>query len=256
MGKAVGWGVAVSAGRWLLFGLLALVLTLGLAVGCKKKASSDTVGPTMAMPVVTDTSEGLLFSWLDEKGEFHTGEKVADVPMVGKDQVRVQDPAHDDGSDPDHLFIVDLRAAGLDGKYPVHVMKRADYDALAETLRKKNGPTLASGRTPDEALAASKPDAAAHPGAIDPSGAVRPPVIVYGASWCGACHKAMDYMKKKGIAFIDKDIEKDPEAAREMQSKLARAGKQTSSIPVLDVRGKILIGFDPQSLDQALGVPL
>jgi glutaredoxin len=81
-------------------------------------------------------------------------------------------------------------------------------------------------------------------------------VILYGASWCGACHEAAAYMKKKGINFIEKDIEKDPNAEREMRSKLAKVGKNTASIPVLDVRGKILVGFNAQVLDQALGTPL
>ena len=224
-------------------------------VACKKKqpASAD---PAASLPVITDDTSGLIFTWLDEKGEFHTGEKVADVPMVGRDQVRVMDPEHDDGNDPDRIIIVDLRTAGEGGKYPTRLMKRADYELLAEGLRKKTGPTLGSVTPHPEPPAAGSAGAPPTSGAVDPSGAVRPAVIVYGASWCGACHEAMAYMKKKGIAFIDKDIEKDPEAAREMQSKIARAGKQTSSIPVLDVRGKILIGFDPQSLDQALGVPL
>ena len=111
----------VFAWATLLFALCLVMMS------CRKKAApSGPAAGGASMPVVTDASEGLLFSWLDEKGEFHTGEKVADVPMVGKDQVCVKDPAHDDGSDPDHLFIVDLRAAGLDGKYPVHVMKRND----------------------------------------------------------------------------------------------------------------------------------
>jgi hypothetical protein len=63
-------------------------------------------------------------------------------------------------------------------------------------------------------------------------------------------------MKKKGISFVDKDIEKDADAAREMQAKLAKAGIKSSSIPILDVRGKILVGFRRDLLDQALGAPL
>jgi len=66
-------------------------------------------------------------------------------------------------------------------------------------------------------------------------------MIVYGASWCGACHEAMAYMKKKGIPFVEKDIEKDPGAEREMRSKLAHAGMNTGSIPILDVRGTPVI---------------
>jgi glutaredoxin len=78
-------------------------------------------------------------------------------------------------------------------------------------------------------------------------------VIIYGASWCGPCHQAAAYLKQRGVAFVEHDIEKDSAAAREMQSKLAKAGRQGGSIPVLDVRGRILIGFDQRAVDQALG---
>jgi len=238
-------------------GVLLLSVSLASGTGCHKKAAPVTADPVATLPVVTDDSTGLLFTWLDEKGEFHTGERVADVPMVGRDQVRVLDPVNDDGSDPDRIFVVDLRTAGPDGKYPTRAMKRLDYDALAEGLRKKTGPTLGSVRGPDDQGTPGRaPDAGGQPRAVDPSGAVRPMVIVYGASWCGACHEAMAYMKRKGIPFIEKDIEKDPNAEREMRSKLARAGLNTGSIPILDVRGKILVGYSQQALDQALGAAL
>ena len=237
--------------------LLSLLLLVAALSAChKKKPEGASTEPAVVMPVVTDESAGFLLTWLDEKGEFHTGEKVSDVPMVGRDQVRVMDPALDDGSDPDRIFVVDLRTAGTDGKYPVRAMKRADYDALAEGLRRKAGPTLASSHPSGEPSAGATSDSGAPPGAIEPSGAVKPTVIVYGASWCGACHQAMAYMKKKGIAFVEKDIEKDTGAEREMRSKLARAGINTGSIPILDVRGKIIVGFSEESLDKALGAAL
>jgi glutaredoxin len=254
MGKAVGGEGVVKAGRTWLVLLLAFMLALA---GCQKKKAAPASDPVATMPTVTDDSTGLLFTWLDEKGEFHTGEKVSDVPMVGRDQVRVLDPEHDDGSDPDRIFIVDLRTAGADGKYPTRAMKRVDYDALAEGLRKKTGPTLGSVKGPGEPQSGAPGDAGGgRPSSVDPSGAVKPAVIVYGASWCGACHEAMAYMKKKGIPFIEKDIEKDTGAEREMRSKLARAGINTGSIPILDVRGKILVGFSQQALDEALGATL
>jgi glutaredoxin len=236
--------------------LLLVFLVVALCACHKKQPSGASTAPAAVMPVVTDESAGLLLTWLDEKGEFHTGEKVSDVPMVGRDQVRVLDPGHDDGEDPDRIFVVDLRAAGPDGKYPVRSMKRLDYDALAEGLRRKVGPTLASAHPAAEPSAGAASDGGAVPSAVDPSGAVKPAVIVYGASWCGACHQAMAYMKKKGIAFVEKDIEKDTGAEREMRSKLARAGINTGSIPILDVRGKIIVGFSEEALDMALGAAL
>jgi glutaredoxin len=237
--------------------LLSMLLLLAVFPSCHKASAKGSVDAAVVLPVVTDDTTGMLFTWLDEKGEFHTGEKVADVPLVGRDQVRVLDPDHDDGSDPDRIFIVDLRTAGADGKYPTRVMKRADYDALAENLRKKTGPTLANAGPPPpepQGAKAGPADPGAPPGAEPASS--HGAVIVYGASWCKACHEAMAYMKKKGIAFVDKDIEKDTGAEREMRSKLARAGIRTGSIPILDVRGKILVGFSPESLEKALGAPL
>ena len=62
----------------------------------------------------------------------------------------------------------------------------------------------------------------------------------------------MAYMKRKGISFIEKDIEKDPGAAREMEAKLSKNGLRGGSIPVMDVRGTIMVGFDPERVEAAL----
>ena len=81
-------------------------------------------------------------------------------------------------------------------------------------------------------------------------------MIIYGASWCGPCHQAAAYLKKKGVAFVEHDIEQDSSSRHEMQAKLAKAGMRGGSIPVLDVRGHILVGFDARAVDQALGTTL
>ena len=48
------------------------------------------------------------------------------------------------------------------------------------------------------------------------------------------------------------DIEETPGAAAEMRDKLSRAGHHGGSIPVIDVRGQILVGFSASSIDRAL----
>ena len=55
-------------------------------------------------------------------------------------------------------------------------------------------------------------------------------VIIYGAEWCKPCHQAADYLKSKGIAYIQKDIDESREAAVEMREKLERAGRRGGSI--------------------------
>ncbi len=218
----------------------------GAAAGAPGSVDSAAPAPF----TVREDSQGLLLTWIDEKGDFHVEQKVGDVPIVGRDAVRAVDPTREETSHGDVVYVADLRVANLDGTYPVHTMSREDFDALAVTRREKEGKaTLASVGARDAGSGAAS-------GASDNAVAGRPAVIVYGASWCSACHQAMAYMKKKGITFIEKDIEQDPEAANEMNSKLRRAGLRGGSIPVLDVRGRILVGFEPHAVEEALGSPI
>jgi len=229
--------------------ILAIAPLTSLA-GCKRHA--DVKAEDAPVPLtVTEASEGLLLTWIDERGDFHVEQKVTDVPIVGRDAVRVVDPTRDEGTHSDKVFVADLRTARPDGTFPVRTMTRAEFDALAVARRAKVAPALASaapsasGAPADEAQSGS-----------DANPAARPAVIIYGASWCSACHDAEAYMKRKGIRYVEKDIEADPKAAQEMRSKLARAGLRSGSIPVLDVRGRVMVGFNPREVDDALGQAL
>jgi arsenate reductase-like glutaredoxin family protein len=80
-------------------------------------------------------------------------------------------------------------------------------------------------------------------------------VTVYGTSWCGACREARRYLSARKIPFADKDIERDPAAARELHEKAAKLGIPTDRVPILDVRGRLLIGFDQARVEALLGQP-
>ena len=243
-----------------LVATLAAVLAASGAASCKRRDPDG--GRREAVPragdtpstVVKDDSAGLLLTWIDDKGDFHVETKVTDVPMMGRDIVRVSDPTVDETAHGDRVVIADLRQANGAGLYPVRFMPRADFEALALTKREKAGPTLA-GPGP-QAPSQSGPPAAggqAPPGA--PPGA-RTQVVIYGAEWCSACHDAARYLRRKGVPYVEKDIEKDADAAREMQAKLTRNGLRAGSIPVIDVRGKVMVGFNAGEIDAALGAPL
>ena len=210
-----------------------LVLFLALIVACKGKDAPPAA--TAPLPVVTDQSTDLLFTWIDDKGEFHVEQKASAVPVSARDVVRVADPVKDPPK-LDDVFVVDLRNAGPNGSYVVKTMSRPDFEKVAVERRKANGSVLAE-----------------HGAASALPAETRPTVIIYGASWCGPCHQTMAYLKKRGVTFIEKDIEQDSGAAREMQAKLASVGKRGGSSPVIDIRGKILVGFDEQAVDEALG---
>lgn len=230
--------------------ILLAVLVLGAGGACKRSRAAAAVD-TQKAPVVHDDTEGLLLTWIDDKGDFHVETRVADVPMMGRDAARVVEPGKDDGSHDDRIYVADLRQTRADGTYAVRTMSRADFEAIAVARREKAGPTLANAAPPPSSSAATP---RGDPGAAKaPSHAV---VVIYGAEWCGACHQAARYLRKKGVAYVEKDVEKDPSAAREMQQKLARNGLNGGSIPVLDVRGKVIIGFNPAEVDAALGEAL
>jgi glutaredoxin len=237
--------------RWLVLAWFLVFASLATLGGCKRKSAAASEAPDAPPFAVRDDSEGLLLSWIDSKGDFHTEMHVPDVPLEGRDAVKVVDQNHLEGTHAGRVFVADLRTPRADGSYPVSVMTMADFEAIALARRKANGPTLASAADSASSGAAAAGDpngpSAARPGTVSPA------VIIYGADWCGACHDAAAYLRRKGVAFVEKNIEKDAGAAREMRDKLARSGMHGGSIPVIDVRGKVMVGFNARAIDDALG---
>lgn len=74
-------------------------------------------------------------------------------------------------------------------------------------------------------------------------------VIIYTAPWCAFCHAAKEYLDKKGITYTEKDVEQDHAFAEEAVSKSGQMG-----IPVLDINGTIIVGFDRPRIDAALNL--
>jgi glutaredoxin len=58
---------------------------------------------------------------------------------------------------------------------------------------------------------------------------------------------AKNYLKEKNVAFTDYNVATNSDKAQEMVRKSGQMG-----VPVLDVNGKIIIGFDRTAIDQAL----
>lgn len=73
-------------------------------------------------------------------------------------------------------------------------------------------------------------------------------VIVYSTSTCPWCHKAKEYLTSKGVAFEDVNVGLDQRKAEEMFEKSGQMG-----VPVIDVNGKIIVGFDEAAMEEALG---
>ena len=74
-------------------------------------------------------------------------------------------------------------------------------------------------------------------------------VIVYSTNWCAYCKMAKRYLGDKGITVQDKNIEEDPEAHKELMDKI---GGNFRGVPVIDIAGTIVLGFDRPRIDSAL----
>lgn len=73
------------------------------------------------------------------------------------------------------------------------------------------------------------------------------PITIYSADWCAFCHAAKAYFDKLGIQYVEKNVETDPANATEAVNKSGQTG-----IPVIDIDGTIVIGFDRPKIDAAL----
>lgn len=72
-------------------------------------------------------------------------------------------------------------------------------------------------------------------------------VTMYTTTWCGFCKMAKNYLQQLGVAFTEVNVEQDAQAAREAVEKSGQMG-----VPVIDVNGTIIVGFDRPTLDHAL----
>ncbi len=72
-------------------------------------------------------------------------------------------------------------------------------------------------------------------------------ITVYSADWCGFCHMVKAYFDKLGVKYTEKNVEQNPKYAQEAVEKSGQMG-----IPVIDMDGEIIIGFDRPKIDHAL----
>ncbi len=72
-------------------------------------------------------------------------------------------------------------------------------------------------------------------------------VKVYSTTSCPWCTVAKNYLSSKNVKFEEVDVNRNREAAMEMVRKSGQRG-----VPVLDINGDIIVGFDQNAIDNAL----
>ncbi|MBN2067947.1 MAG: glutathione S-transferase N-terminal domain-containing protein [Candidatus Diapherotrites archaeon] len=72
-------------------------------------------------------------------------------------------------------------------------------------------------------------------------------VIVYSTPTCPFCTMAEDFFRQNSVGFEHVDVSSSPERLQEMMGKSGQTG-----VPVIDIDGKIIVGFDEMAIRAAL----
>ena len=74
-------------------------------------------------------------------------------------------------------------------------------------------------------------------------------VTIYSTPTCHCCSLAKDFFKEHNVAYTEYDVASNTDKRKEMVDKTGQLG-----VPVIEIDGKVMIGFDESSLAKALGV--
>jgi len=74
-------------------------------------------------------------------------------------------------------------------------------------------------------------------------------VTIYTTPTCVYCRAAKEFFQENNVQYEEKDVAKDEQARNDMVQKSGQLG-----VPVIDVNGEIVIGFDESKLSELLNI--
>jgi glutaredoxin 3 len=72
-------------------------------------------------------------------------------------------------------------------------------------------------------------------------------IKIYSTPFCPYCVTLKDYLKAKKVDFTDVDVSENEKEREEMVELSGQIG-----VPVVNVDGKIIVGFDKEQIDEVL----
>ena len=81
-----------------------------------------------------------------------------------------------------------------------------------------------------------------------------PVITMYTTSWCSDCRRAKLFLRERGVAFREVNIDKSPEA----EALVLRVNNGRRKVPTFEVDGRYFANspFDPYQLAEELKIPL
>ena len=194
------------------------------------RPSAETAGEAAFLDPSKDAAA---LTYAGDRGRFVDTSKVEEVPEEARGLVRVTIPGGA-APPPGRVWVANLRNPESDGRFRLETVPRSQFEELALGQGRRSKVTVPEGLEPPEAAPATGE------------------VIVYKTDWCGVCKQVTRYLDRKKVAYVAKDIEKDRKAAAELQAKAKKHGVPMGSVPIIDVRGELMVGFDRKRLEQLL----
>ena len=74
-------------------------------------------------------------------------------------------------------------------------------------------------------------------------------IKVFSSPFCIYCSTLKQFLKEHNVEFEDIDVSQDQEAAKEMIEK-----SKQMAIPVVEIDGEIVVGFDKKRISELLGI--
>jgi glutaredoxin-like YruB-family protein len=74
-------------------------------------------------------------------------------------------------------------------------------------------------------------------------------VVVYTTPTCQYCKMAKDFFQANSVAYSEHDVAADEALRNEMVEKSGQMG-----VPVIDIEGEIIVGFDEPRIKEVLGL--
>ena len=76
-------------------------------------------------------------------------------------------------------------------------------------------------------------------------------IMIYSTPSCAFCVMAKEFFKENNVPFEEYNVAADLEKRKEMMQKTGQMG-----VPVIDIDGSVVIGFDKEVIAKKLGITI
>ncbi len=80
----------------------------------------------------------------------------------------------------------------------------------------------------------------------------KPKIVVYTTKTCPVCKQLTEYLDSKKIEYTNVDVEENYEGQKELIIKAKQSDMSIQGVPVIDLNGKLIMGFDKDLIEQYL----